>query len=210
MAGGHAVEFRANVGLLSRNVVLQGTSPFSQVTVGVGGIEGVVGMGGVGGVQRQGAVAGCSGRVRWQTQSARLRRVQGARVRRAECMCMCMCMSSRRMGAGGLTLWLSDQEAKARCMEAFRSEHSMKGMKKKSSSNWSIITSHSFGSWGGTRYAVRPARPGPVPVRVPRTYSAWRLGASGPVPPVRTARRRLVRVARTYSTEAPGRTCQHR
>ena len=26
----------------------------------------------------------------------------------------------------------------------------------------------------------------------------------------RTARRRLVRVARTYSTEAPGRTCQHR
>ena len=35
------------------------------------------------------------------------------------------------------------------------------------------------------------------------------LGASCPVPPVRTARRRLVRAACTYSTEAPGRTCQH-
>ena len=33
--------------------------------------------------------------------------------------------------------------------------------------------------------------------------------ASCPVPLVRTARRRLVRVARTYSTEAPGRGCQH-
>ena len=32
---------------------------------------------------------------------------------------------------------------------------------------------------------------------------------SCPVPSVRTARRRLVRVARPYSTEAPGRTCQH-
>ena len=33
---------------------------------------------------------------------------------------------------------------------------------------------------------------------------------SCPVPPVHhTARRRLARVARTYSTEAPGRTCQH-
>ena len=31
-----------------------------------------------------------------------------------------------------------------------------------------------------------------------------------PVPPVRTARRWLVRVACTYRTEAPGRTCQHR
>ena len=30
------------------------------------------------------------------------------------------------------------------------------------------------------------------------------------MPQVRTARRRLVRVARTYSTEAPGRTCQLR
>eukprot|EP00964_Phaeocystis_antarctica_P128909 scaffold92731_cov66-Phaeocystis_antarctica.AAC.1 len=35
-------------------------------------------------------------------------------------------------------------------------------------------------------------------------------GASCPAPPVRTARRRLVRVARTYSTEAPGRTCKLR
>ena len=34
--------------------------------------------------------------------------------------------------------------------------------------------------------------------------------ASCPVPLVRTARRRLVRVARTYSTEAPGRTCKLR
>ena len=31
VAGGHSAEFRANVGLLSRNVVLQGTSPFSQL-----------------------------------------------------------------------------------------------------------------------------------------------------------------------------------
>ena len=34
------------------------------------------------------------------------------------------------------------------------------------------------------------------------------LGASHPVRPVRTQRGRLVRVARTYPTEAPGRTCQ--
>eukprot|EP00964_Phaeocystis_antarctica_P004303 scaffold2343_cov58-Phaeocystis_antarctica.AAC.3 len=57
------------------------------------------------------------------------------------------------------------------------------------------------------RYMVRTARPRLV--RVPRTWSAWRLGASCPAPLVRTARRRLVRVARTCSTEAPGRTCQH-
>ena len=31
VAGPHALEFRANVGLLSRNVVVQGTSPFSQL-----------------------------------------------------------------------------------------------------------------------------------------------------------------------------------
>ena len=31
VAGNHSVEFRANVALLSRNVVLQGTSPFSQL-----------------------------------------------------------------------------------------------------------------------------------------------------------------------------------
>ena len=31
LAGGHAVDFRANVGLLTRNVVIQGTSPFSQL-----------------------------------------------------------------------------------------------------------------------------------------------------------------------------------
>ena len=36
------------------------------------------------------------------------------------------------------------------------------------------------------------------------------LGASRPVRPVRTQRGRLVRVARTYPTEAPGRTCQLR
>ena len=35
-------------------------------------------------------------------------------------------------------------------------------------------------------------------------------GASCSVPQVRTARRRLVRVAHTYSTEAPGRTCKLR
>jgi hypothetical protein len=31
LAGGHSVEFRANVGLLTRNVVIQGTLPFSQL-----------------------------------------------------------------------------------------------------------------------------------------------------------------------------------
>ena len=36
------------------------------------------------------------------------------------------------------------------------------------------------------------------------------VGAGCPVPPVRTQRGRLVRVARTYPTEAPGRTCQLR
>eukprot|EP00964_Phaeocystis_antarctica_P029233 scaffold16484_cov69-Phaeocystis_antarctica.AAC.2 len=41
------------------------------------------------------------------------------------------------------------------------------------------------------RYAVRTARP---------TYSSAPPGASCPAPPVHTARRRLVRVARTYST----------
>eukprot|EP00964_Phaeocystis_antarctica_P064206 scaffold38602_cov69-Phaeocystis_antarctica.AAC.4 len=58
------------------------------------------------------------------------------------------------------------------------------------------------------RYMVRTARP--MLVRVPRTYSAWRLGTRCPAPQVRTARRRLIRVSRTYSTEAPGRTCKLR
>ena len=49
----------------------------------------------------------------------------------------------------------------------------------------------------GTRY-VQHAR-----------VRAWGPGASCPAPPTLTARTRLVRVARTYSTEAPGRTCQH-
>ena len=31
VAGGHSLEFRANVALLSRNVVFQGSSPFSQL-----------------------------------------------------------------------------------------------------------------------------------------------------------------------------------
>ena len=31
VAGPHSLDFRANVGLLSRNVVVQGTTPFSQV-----------------------------------------------------------------------------------------------------------------------------------------------------------------------------------
>eukprot|EP00964_Phaeocystis_antarctica_P051513 scaffold30059_cov63-Phaeocystis_antarctica.AAC.2 len=35
-------------------------------------------------------------------------------------------------------------------------------------------------------------------------------GAGCPAPLIRTARRRTVRVARTYSTEAPGRTCKLR
>ena len=49
-------------------------------------------------------------------------------------------------------------------------------------------------------------RPPVVPQYMVR-YSAS-PGAGSPMPQVRTARRRLVRVARTYSTEAPGRTCQ--
>ena len=43
-----------------------------------------------------------------------------------------------------------------------------------------------------------------------RTTERGALGASRPAPPVRTQRGRLVRVARTYPTEAPGRTCQLR
>jgi len=41
-----------------------------------------------------------------------------------------------------------------------------------------------------------------------RAARSWGLGASCPVPPVRTVRGGLVRVARTYATEAPGRACQ--
>ena len=41
-------------------------------------------------------------------------------------------------------------------------------------------------------------------------YVQWRTSFPAPhVPTVRTARRRLIHVARTDSTEAPGRTCQH-
>ena len=43
-------------------------------------------------------------------------------------------------------MWLSDHEAKARCIEALRSLHLMNGMKKKSSSNLSMSASHRFGS----------------------------------------------------------------
>ena len=46
-----------------------------------------------------------------------------------------------------------------------------------------------------------------TPEADPRTvYVPWGTGC--PVPPVRDARRRPVRVARTCSAEAPGRTCQ--
>jgi hypothetical protein len=56
-------------------------------------------------------------------------------------------------------------------------------------------------TWGATvRGAIRTACDRTV---VPRPGSC-------PKPQVRTARGRPVRVARTYSTEAPGRTCQHR
>jgi hypothetical protein len=56
----------------------------------------------------------------------------------------------------------------------------------------------------GTRY-VRHARGWyACPVRAVRGA----LGASRPAPTVRTLRGRLVRVARTYPTEAPGRTRQ--
>ena len=63
----------------------------------------------------------------------------------------------------------------------------------------------------GPRYAVRTARPRlhayrtvrPRLARVLRARSAWGPGASCPAPQVRAARRRLVRVASTFSTEAP-------
>jgi hypothetical protein len=44
-------------------------------------------------------------------------------------------------------------------------------------------------------------------VRVPSTVRGA-LGAGRPAPPVRIQRERLVRVACTYPTEAPGRTCE--
>ena len=59
---------------------------------------------------------------------------------------------------------------------------------------------------GWWRRTIVMGRPPVVPQYMVR-YSAS-PGAGSPMPQVRTARRRLVRVARTYSTEAPGRTCQ--
>ena len=58
----------------------------------------------------------------------------------------------------------------------------------------------------GTRYVPNARGWYAYPVRTVRGA----LGASRPVRPVRTQRGRLVRVARTYPTEAPGRTCQLR
>ena len=55
---------------------------------------------------------------------------------------------------------------------------------------------------GVPQCAVRTERPRLV--RVPSTYRY----VSRPAPPVRAQRGRPVRVARTYPTEAPGRTCQ--
>ena len=56
----------------------------------------------------------------------------------------------------------------------------------------------------GTRYVPYDRGWYAYPVRTVRGA----LGASHPAPPVRTQRARLVRVARTYPTEAPGRTRQ--
>ena len=56
----------------------------------------------------------------------------------------------------------------------------------------------------GTQYAWYGRGWYAYPVRTVRGA----LGASRPAPPVRTQRGRLVRVACTYPTEAPGRTCQ--
>ena len=58
----------------------------------------------------------------------------------------------------------------------------------------------------GARYVPNARGWYAYPVRTVRGA----LGASRPAPPVRTQRGRLVRVARTYPTEAPGRTCQPR
>ena len=60
---------------------------------------------------------------------------------------------------------------------------------------------------GLPQYAVRTVRPRWV--RVASTVRGA-LGASCPAPPVRTQRGRLVRVVRTYPTEAPRRACQLR
>ena len=60
---------------------------------------------------------------------------------------------------------------------------------------------------GVPRHAVRTERPRLVRAYPVRTVRGA-LGASRPAPPVRTQRGRLVRVAGTYPTEAPGRTCQ--
>jgi hypothetical protein len=71
-----------------------------------------------------------------------------------------------------------------------------------------VLNSGQYGAAGvhGTRH-VRYGRGWyACPVRTVRGA----LGASRPAPPVRTQRGRLVRVARTYPTEAPGRTCQLR
>ena len=57
--------------------------------------------------------------------------------------------------------------------------------------------SSSLSAWGAT-------------VRGYVRYARGALGSGRPAPPVRTQRGRLVRVARTYPTEAPGRTCQLR
>ena len=69
--------------------------------------------------------------------------------------------------------------------------------------------------WVRTGYAYQPPALGTYRTHraaLPQgpTYSTWSLGASRPAPPVRTQRGRLVRVACTYPTEAPGRTCQLR
>ena len=58
----------------------------------------------------------------------------------------------------------------------------------------------------GTRYVPNARGWYAYPVRTVRGA----LGVSRPAPPVRTQRGRLVRVAGTYSTEAPGRTRQLR
>ena len=57
-------------------------------------------------------------------------------------------------------------------------------------------------------HMVRTERPRLERVLYPVRTARETLGASRPVPPVRTQRGRPVRVARTYPTEAPGRTCQ--
>ena len=60
-------------------------------------------------------------------------------------------------------------------------------------------------TWGATVRGTYPTPEAGTRTQYVQYAGPW---ASRPALPVRTQRGRLVRVARTYPTEAPGRTCQ--